>query len=93
VFGEAADLVFGDAKDLGNFGKGAAGLECRKPANHRGMCRSIFFENQINNVIFAVMGEINIDVRQFIQRHAFTVEETAKIKVKADGQTLLISRQ
>ena len=84
-FRQTADLEFGHAQHLGHFGKGAAGLERRKTADHRDVIRSVFFKNQIHDIIFAVMGEIDIDVRQFVERHPVFVEEAAEIEVEANG--------
>ena len=84
MFGEPAHLTFRHAQHLGHFRERAARLERRKPAHHRAMFRPVFFENQIHHVVLAVVREINVDVRQFVQRHAFLVQKPAEIEVEAD---------
>ena len=84
ALGEPADLEFGNAEDFGNFGKGAAGLEGGEPADHGGLFRAISFEDKIDDVVFAVVGEIDIDVGQFVERHALSIKEAAEVEVEAD---------
>ena len=83
--GDAADLEFGDAQHLGHFGKGAAGLEGREAAHNGRPRRAVFLEDQINDIVFAVVREIHVDVRQLVERHAVFVEEAAEVEIEADG--------
>ena len=82
---ETADLRFGNAQHLGHVRHGAAGLEGRKPAHHGAMLRSVFFKQQIDHLILAVVGEIHVDVGQFVERHAFLVQETTEVEAETDG--------
>ena len=85
ALGDAADLALGDAQHLGHFGKGAAGLEGGEAADDGGVRGAIFFEDQINDVVFAVVGEVHVNVGQFVQRHALFVEEAAEVEIETDG--------
>ncbi len=83
--GEPAHLVFRNPQHLGHLGKRAAGLKRGKAADHRGMGRTVLLKNQIDHIIFAVVREIDIDVRQFVERHAVPVKKAAKIQIETNG--------
>ena len=85
MFGEPADLEFGDAEDFGDVADGAAGLEGGEPADDGAMVGAVFIEEQIDDVVFAVVREIDIDIGEFMEGHPFLVEEAAEIKSEADG--------
>ena len=44
----------------------------------------MFGEEELHHVILAVVREIDVDVRQLVERHPFRVQEALEIKVKAD---------
>ena len=96
--GNAANLEFRDAQDLGHFGKGAAALEGREAAHHGRSLRAVLLEDQVNDVVFAVVRKINVNVGQLVQLHPLLVQETSKIKIKpdradlADAQTIADQR-
>ena len=81
---EFSDFAFGNAKNLGDFGKCAPGLEGRKAADYGAMFAAIFLEDELHYVVFEVVREINVNVGQFVQRHPFFVEEATEIKVEAN---------
>src|SRR5439155_7997437 len=54
-------------------------------ADHRGVLRSVLFEDQIDDVIFAVVRKIDVDVRELVECHALLVEEAAEVEIEADG--------
>ncbi len=84
VAGESADLNLGDAQHLGDIGNGGAGMESIESANHGDMALLTALKDQVDHVILAVMGKVDIDIRQFIERHPVFVEESAEIKFKPD---------
>src|SRR5581483_5575218 len=49
------------------------------------MFAPVFLEDQLHHVILEVVGKIYVNVRQFVQRHALLVQESAEIQVEADG--------
>ena len=55
-----------------------------KPPTTAQWSRPYFSKMSLHHVVFAVVGKINVNVRQFVQRHAFLVQEAAEIKIKAD---------
>src|ERR1051326_3128194 len=46
------------------------------------MFAPIFLEDEFYHVVFEVVREINVDVRQFVQRHTLLVQKAPEIKVK-----------
>ena len=84
ALGELPDLAFPHAEHLGHFRERAPRLEGRKSAHDGAMLPAILLENELHHVVFEVVREINVDVRQFVQRHALLVEEAAKVKIEAD---------
>lgn len=85
VIGEFADIALRNAEDFGDFRKGAAGLEGGEAADDGAVSGAIFFEEEIDDVIFEVVSEIDIDIRQFVEGHAFLVEEAFEIEIETDG--------
>jgi hypothetical protein len=85
MFGELSHFAFGHAQNFGYFRKCAASLKCRESAYHRAMFPAVLLENELHYVVFAVVGEINVYVRQFVERHAVFVQEPAKIEIKTNG--------
>src|ERR1051325_6962474 len=83
--GDATHLVFGDAQHFRHLGKGAARLKGRETADYRGVLGAVFLEDQINDVVFGVVGEIHVNVGQLIERHAVLIEEPSEVEVEADG--------
>jgi hypothetical protein len=81
---EFSDFALCDAKNFGDFGKRAPGLESRKSADHGAMFTAIFLEDELHHVVFEVVREINVNVGQFVQRHPLFVEEATEIKVEAN---------
>src|SRR5581483_500945 len=78
-------LKFRYAQDLGDFGKGTSRLERGKSADDCSPIRTVLFKNQINDVVFAVVRKIDVDIRQFVERHAVLIEKAAKIQIEANG--------
>src|ERR1039458_15359 len=85
MLGEPADFAFGHAQHLRHVREGAPALERREPADHRAMLALVFAKDQIHHVVFAVVGEIHINVGQFVQRHALLIQEAPEVEAKADG--------
>ncbi len=85
MIGEFADIALGNAEDFGNFRKGAAGLEGGEATDDGAVSGTVFFEEEIDDVIFEVVSEIDIDIRQFVEGHAFLVEEAFEIEIETDG--------
>src|ERR1051326_8838521 len=48
------------------------------------MLASVFLEDEFYNVVFEVVGEIDVNVRQLAQRHALLVQEAPEIEVEAN---------
>src|SRR5262249_10557387 len=65
-------------------GKRAARLKRREAANHGAMLATILGENDVNHVVFVVVWKINVNVRQFVQRHAFLIQEAAEVEAETD---------
>src|ERR1019366_8516881 len=84
VLSELANVSFGYPKHLGHFREGATGLKSRKASDDSAMITTVFLEDQLNHIVLGVVGEINVDVWQLVQRHAFFVQESAKIKVETN---------
>src|SRR6185295_15653040 len=45
---------------------------------------TVLNKDEIHHVIFAVVGEININVRQLVKSHALLVQEASEIKAEAN---------
>ena len=84
VIGEFPDFPFGDAQHFGDFRKGAPRLKGGKAADDRAMFLPVFLKNEFHHVVFAVVRKINVNVRQFVQRHALFVQEAPEIKIETD---------
>ena len=84
MFGEFPHFAFRHAQHLGHFRKRAPGLERREAAHHGAMLAAVFLEDEFHHVVFAVVREINVDVRQFVQRHALLVQKAPEVEVEAD---------
>ena len=85
VFGELADLPFGDAENLGDIGDGGAFAVSIEATDDGGVIGSIEIEDEFDHLIFAVVGEIEIDIGEFVEGHAFAIEEALKVEFEADG--------
>ncbi len=85
VFGESSDLPFGDTENLGNIGDGGAFAVGIEPADDGGVIGAIEIEDEIDHLIFAVVGEVEIDIGEFVEGHSFAIEEALKVEFKADG--------
>lgn len=85
VLGEPADLVFGDAEHFGDIAKGGAGLEGVEPADDGGVLGAVTVEQELHHIVFAVVGKVDVDVRQLLQSHAVAVEEALEVELKTDG--------
>ena len=83
--GDAPDLRLRDAQDLGDLGKRAAGPESGEAAHHGDALAPEALEDEVHDVVFAVVGEIHVDVGQLVERHAVFVQEAAEVEVEADG--------
>ena len=85
VLGEPADLVFGDAEHLGDIAEGGAGLEGIEAADDGGVLGAVAVEKEPHDIVFAIMREVDVDIRQLLQRHAVAIEEALEVQLKADG--------
>ncbi len=85
ALGHPADLVVGDPQHLPYFGKRTARFKCRKAADHRGICRTVLGEDKVDHVVLAVVRKIDVDVRQLVHLHPFTIEEAAEIQLETHG--------
>src|SRR5271155_2559352 len=81
---EFSDFAFRDAKNFGDFGKRAPGLESRKAADYGAMVTAIFLEDELHHVVFEVVREINVNVGELVQGHPLFVEEATEIKIEAN---------
>ncbi len=88
VLGELAHVAFGHAQHLGHLGKRAARLERREPADHRALCRAVLREQELHHVVLAVVGEVHVDVGQFVQRHPLGVQEALEVEIEPDRADL-----
>lgn len=68
MIGEFSDFALGHAQYLRHVRKRAAGLERREATHHGAMLPPLFGKDDVHHVIFAVVGEINVNVRQLVQR-------------------------
>ena len=84
MLGELAHVTFSHAQHLRDFRESRAGLEGREASDHRAPFRPILGEDEPHHVVLPVMWEINIDVRQLVQRHPLRVEEAFEVKIEAD---------
>ena len=84
MFGELAHFAFRHAEHLGHFRERAPGLERGEAAHHGAMLAAVFLEDEVHHVVFAVVGKIDVDVRQLVQRHALLVQKAAEVEVEAD---------
>ena len=82
--GKSPDLALRHAEHLGHIGKCAARLKRREAADHGTMLATVFREDDVHDVIFAVVGKINVNVRQLVQRHPLLVEEAPEVETEAD---------
>ena len=85
VFGESSDLPFGDTENLGDIGDGGAFAVGIEPADDGGVIGAIEIEDEIDHLIFTVVGEVEIDIGEFVEGHAFAIEEALKVEFEADG--------
>jgi len=85
IFGELADLPFGDTENLGDIGDGGAFAVGIEAADDGGVIGAIEIEDEFDHLIFAVVGEIEIDIGEFVEGHAFAIEEALKVEFEADG--------
>ena len=85
VFGELANLPFGDAENLGDIGDGRAFAVGIEATDDGGVIGAIEIEDEFDHLIFAVVGEIEIDIGEFVEGHAFAIEEALKVEFEADG--------
>ncbi|GEP43881.1 hypothetical protein BGE01nite_31720 [Brevifollis gellanilyticus] len=42
-------------------------------------------KDQVNDVIFTIMWEVDVDVREFVHRHPLSIQESPKVEIEADG--------
>src|SRR5206468_2505898 len=84
MVGELPDFAFRNAQHFGRLREGAPRLKSREPTYYRAMVAAVFLEDELHHVVLEVVREINVNVREFIQRHPFLVEEAAKIEVKTN---------
>lgn len=84
MLGGTTHLMLGETEHLGHLCEGASGLERGEATYDRAMLASIFLKQQRHNIVFAVVREIDVDVRQLVQRNALFVEEAPKVEAEAD---------
>lgn len=88
MVGEFSDFALGHSQHLGDFDKRAPGLKSGKAADYGAMFPSVFLEDKFDHVVFKVMGEIDVNVGQYVHCHPVLVQKTSrnpKIDIKADG--------
>lgn len=84
VLGKPPDLKLGSTEHFRDVVHRRASL-IRVEAAHNGLVmRAISPGNNIHHVVFAVVRETNVDVRQFVERHPLAVEEAPGIQLKTD---------
>ena len=84
MFREPPHLVFRHAEHLRHVSEGAPRLEGREPAHHGAVLAAVLLEDELHHVVFAVVGEINVDVGQLVESHPLLVEEAPEIEAEAD---------
>ena len=82
--GEPAHIALGHAQHLRHIRERAAALKRRESAHHGALVATVFGEDQIHHVVFAVVREIYVNVRQFVQRHPFLIQKAAKVEAEAN---------
>lgn len=85
VFGEATDLKFGHAEDFGDIGDGGSGLVGGEAADDSGVVGAVALEDELDDVVFAVVGEVDVDIGEFVEGHAFRVQEAAEVEFEPYG--------
>ena len=65
-FGHPPDLKFSHAEGLSDIGESRSSLIGAYSPHYCGMVRTIFFKDQIDYLIPAVMGKIEINIRQLL---------------------------
>ncbi len=85
AFGEAPDLELRDAEGLGDFGEGGTGLVGGEAADDSAVVRPMAAEEDPDDLLPAVVGKVDVDIRKFVHGHAVAVEEAAEVKVETDG--------
>ncbi len=73
VLGQPAGLVVREPEDLGDFGERRARVERVESADRRNMAAGILLEQHVDDVVFPVVREIHVDIRQLVQRHPVPV--------------------
>ena len=89
---EPAYLLFRNTEDLCDIPNGSPGLKGGEPANDRAVIRTVLFEEQVDHVILPVVGEVDVYVRELVQRHSFLVEKPAKIETESDRADVAYSK-
>jgi hypothetical protein len=85
MVGELAHFTFCDTEHLGDFGKRTPRLGRGEAADHRRVRGAMLFEDEGHAFVLPVVREVEVNVRQLVQRHALLVQEAPKVEVEADG--------
>jgi hypothetical protein len=59
-------------------------LKGRKSAHHGTTLTAVLLKDELHHVVFAVVCEINVNVRKFVEGHPFLVQETPEVKAEPD---------
>ena len=84
MFRELPHVALGHAQHLRHLGEGGARLKGGEAAHDRAAFIPMPGEDELHHVILAVVREINVDVREFVQRHALRVEESFEVEVESN---------
>jgi len=55
-----------------------------KPPTTAPMLPPVFGENDVHDIVLAVMGKVHVDVWQLVESHALLIQKTAEIEAEAD---------
>src|SRR3982074_1465366 len=84
MLGALPPVAFPHAEPLGHFRERAPRLRGRKSAHDGTMLTAILLKDELHHVVFAVVCEINVNVRKFVWGHPFLVQETPEVKTEAN---------
>ena len=85
MLGEAADLMLGHPQHFRHVGDGAAGLIGAEAPDDCAVFAAMPGEEEVHHVVFAVVGKVDVDIGQFVERHPLGIEKTPEVEIEADG--------
>jgi hypothetical protein len=92
MLGQSPHQALWHSKYLSDLGDGRPGVKSIEAANHGDMACPVKAEDFFDDRILPVMRKIEIDIREFFQSHAVTVEESLEIKFKPHGTDIADSQ-